>query len=149
MLLISVFISLPLVVFAKDALTHAYPVEVVEVKDGDTIKVRVHQWLDTWLITMVRIKGVDTPEKGWRAKCDYERELAQASLAFTTAFVKSGAFTIFDISHDKYGGRVVETFVRDGGANLGELLIKNGYGTMYSGKTKQSWCDNNFNEEAL
>ena len=31
----------------------------------------------------VRISGVDTPEKGWRAKCEVERKLSLLAHSFT------------------------------------------------------------------
>ena len=35
----------------------------------------------------VRLRGVDTPEKGRRAKCDAERRAGRAATAFTAAAV--------------------------------------------------------------
>jgi len=39
--------------FAKDELTNSYPIEVIEVKGGDTLKVRIHQ-----LYPPLKTKGV-------------------------------------------------------------------------------------------
>ncbi len=128
---------------AKGVLRNSYPIEIIEVKDGDTIKVRVHQWLDTYLETNIRVLGVDTPEKGWRAKCDFERELGEQATAFTKEFVKHGSLSITNISNDKFGGRLDADVIRDDGVSLAAELIKNGYGYAYFGKTKHSWCANN------
>jgi len=141
LLLISILISSD--VFAKDRLTNTYPIEVIEVKDGDTLKVRVHQWLDTWLTTNIRVYGVDTPEKGWRGKCAYEKELGIQATEFTRKFVQKGSFSITNISNDKFGGRLDADVIRDDGQSLSEALITNGYGYAYFGKSKKSWCQEN------
>jgi len=125
---------------AKDTLRNTYPIEIIEVKDGDTIKVRVHQWLDTYLETNIRVLGVDTPETGWRGKCDYERELGKQATTFTTQFVKAGSFHITNISNDKFGGRLDADVIRDDGVSLADELIKNGLAYTYFGKTKRKWC---------
>lgn len=125
---------------SKDTLHNSYPIEILEVKDGDTIKVRVHQWLDTYLETTIRVLGVDTPEKGWRGKCDYERELGKRATAFTKEFVKNGSFSITNISNDKFGGRLDAHVIRSDGRSLTEALIENELAYAYFGKTKRSWC---------
>jgi endonuclease YncB( thermonuclease family) len=102
--------------------------------------VRVHQWLDTWLTTTIRVYGVDTPEKGWRGKCEYERELGKKATEFTKAFVNNGSFSITNISNDKFGGRLDADVIRDDGQSLAEALISNGFGYAYFGKAKTSWC---------
>lgn len=61
--------------------------EVVEVYDGDTIKVNLphlHPIIGDTI--SVRINGLDTPEKGWRGKCAKEKtkaERARTSLKVT------------------------------------------------------------------
>jgi len=62
-ILILIIALCPIGLNAKDKLTNSYPIVVVEVKDGDTLKVMAHHWLDTWLTTSVRVYGIDTPEK--------------------------------------------------------------------------------------
>jgi len=131
----------PIELNAKDQLTNNYPIEIIEVKDGDTLKVRVHQWLDTWLTTSVRVYGIDTPEKSWRGKCDEEKALGELATAFTKEWVKGQQLHITNISNDKFGGRVDALVVRSNGEQLGEALIANGLARPYFGKKKSSWCD--------
>ena len=54
------------------------PAAVIEVIDGDTVRVRARVWLGQDVETAVRIAGIDTPElRG--ADCDAERRLAEAA----------------------------------------------------------------------
>lgn len=133
-------ILIPSVAFSKDELLNSYPIEVIEVKDGDTLKVRVHQWIDTWLTTSIRIYGINTPEKTWRGKCDAERALGEQATTFAKEWVKGHQLHITKISNDKFGGRIDALVVRDDGQELGRALIANGYAKPYYGKTKSSWC---------
>ncbi len=61
---------------------------IVKVIDGDTIKVDAGADMPPELARLnVRLRGVDTPEKGGRAKCDAERRAARAATAFTAAAI--------------------------------------------------------------
>lgn len=63
---------------------------IVKVIDGDTIKVDARADFPFELARLsVRLRGVDTPEKGGRAKCEAERHAGQAAAAFTTAMASS------------------------------------------------------------
>lgn len=65
---------------------------IVKVIDGDTIKVDARGDFPPALATLnVRLRGVDTPEKGGRAKCEAERRAGRAATAFTAAAVAGGA----------------------------------------------------------
>ncbi len=48
--------------------------QVIEVLDGDTIRVRAHIWPNQQVETLVRVEGVNTPEL--KAQCPAERELS-------------------------------------------------------------------------
>ena len=61
---------------------------IVKVVDGDTLKVDARADMPPELARLhVRLRGVDTPEKGGRAKCDAERRAGRAATAFTAAAV--------------------------------------------------------------
>ena len=63
---------------------------IVKVIDGDTLKVDAGADMSPELAMLhVRLRGVDTPEKGGRAKCEAERHAGQAAAAFTTAMASS------------------------------------------------------------
>lgn len=89
----------------------------------------------------VRIYGVDTPEKGFRAKCASEDQRGQAASAFTKKLVevsKSRQVTLY--AWDKFGGRVLGDVIIDG-KSLRTQLIANGFAREYYGEAKQSWCN--------
>ena len=121
------------------AADYAWP--VVRVVDGDTVAVDASADLPPELADLrVRLRGVDTPEKGGRAKCDSERDAGQAATAFTEQAV-AGASTIVvrDLEWGKWGGRVIADLVLDG-RSLSESLIAAGHGRAYDGGERGSWC---------
>ena len=119
-----------------------YDVEVLRVIDGDTVAFKA-TFLPAPLKQelSIRVYGVDTPEKGFRAKCPSEDQRGQAATAFTKKLVESATkrqIVLYD--WDKYGGRVLGDIVLDG-YSLRVLLIKNGFAREYYGEAKQSWCN--------
>ena len=132
-----------LVIF-QDAFANPYNYKVVKVSDGDTIQFEapfMQQYLGLKPVLALRVLGVDTPEKGGRAQCPQENELAQKASAFTKDAVAKAKIIQFEIKdHDKFGGRVLGDVILDG-QRLSELLIKNGLARAYFGEKKQSWCN--------
>ena len=119
-----------------------YDVEVLRVIDGDTIAFKA-DFLPAPLKKelSIRVYGVDTPEKGFRAKCPSEDQRGQAASAFTKELVtvaKKRQIVLYD--WDKYGGRVLGDIVLDG-YSLRALLISKGFAREYYGEAKQSWCN--------
>lgn len=109
-----------------------------KVIDGDTIKIK-EKFLG--LNLSIRIDGIDTPEKGTKAKCLEENVLSKQATAFTSNFIKrSKVLKITAPRWDKYGGRLLAKIEADG-KDLGEQLILNGLAKEYHGKKKQSWCN--------
>ena len=118
-----------------------YSWPVVRVVDGDTVKVDAGADLPPELASLsVRLRGVDTPEKGRRAKCEAERRAGLAAAAFTEAAVSgAGTVVVRDPSWGKWGGRVIADLVLDG-APLSSTLIAAGHGRPYAGGKRRSWC---------
>ena len=119
-----------------------YDVEVLRVIDGDTIAFKA-DFLPAPLKKelSIRVYGVDTPEKGFRAKCPSEDQRGQAATAFTKELVtvaKKRQIVLYD--WDKYGGRVLGDIVLDG-YSLRALLISKGFAREYYGEAKTSWCN--------
>lgn len=120
-----------------------YNWQVLRVLDGDTIEIK-NQFLPDELKLFVRIKGIDTPEKSFRAKCLKEKKLAQKATDFTTKLFEearknSQKIEFSEIKWDKYGGRIVAK-VKIGDKIIGDELIKNGLAKPYFGEKKPSWC---------
>ena len=133
--------ALLLMVVSIPATAADYAWPVVRVVDGDTVAVDASADLPPELADLrVRLRGVDTPEKGGRAKCDSERDAGQAATAFTAQAV-AGASTIVvrDLEWGKWGGRVIADLVIDG-QSLSESLIAAGHGRAYDGGKRESWC---------
>lgn len=118
-----------------------YDAQIVRVNDGDTVVIAA-PFLPAPLKPelAVRIYGVDTPEKGFRAKCPSEDQRGQAATAFTKNAVNSSQkrqVVLYD--WDKFGGRVLGDIILNG-QSLRAMLIQNGFAREYFGEAKQSWC---------
>ena len=122
------------------AADYAWP--VLRVIDGDTVAVDASADLPPELSDLkVRLRGVDTPEKGGRAQCDAERSAGQAATAFTeAALAGAGEVVIRDPEWGKWGGRVIADLVVDG-RSLAAALIAAGYGRPYDGGKREGWCE--------
>ena len=119
-----------------------YDAQILRVSDGDTIVISA-PFLPAPLKQelAVRIYGVDTPEKGFRAKCPQEDERGKLATKFTTnAVAKSSKRQVVLYDWDKFGGRVLGDIVLDG-QSLRAMLIQNGFAREYFGEAKQSWCN--------
>ena len=137
-------LALSLVLWTGPALAHDvhYHWPVVRVVDGDTVAVDASADMPPELSDLkVRLRGVDTPEKGRRAKCESERKAGQAATAFTTT-VLSNATTVAvrNPAWGKWGGRVIADLIVDG-RSLTALLIAREHGRPYDGGKRQSWCN--------
>lgn len=142
------FIALALMALATPALAQKTPVgvtydaKVLRASDGDTVVVEA-LWVPAPIKkeVAIRIFGVDTPEKGFRAKCPAEDAKGLEASAFTKKLIaeaKTIQYVLYD--WDKFGGRVLGDLLIDG-KSLRELLIANGYARPYFGEAKQSWCN--------
>ena len=118
-----------------------YDATIIRAIDGDTVVIAA-PYLPAPLKPEfgVRIFGVDTPEKSFRAKCDSEKKRGEQATIFTKdviAATKKHQVVLYD--WDKFGGRVLGDILLDG-MSLRDLLIKNGFARAYFGDAKQSWC---------
>jgi endonuclease YncB( thermonuclease family) len=118
-----------------------YDAQIVRINDGDTVVIAA-PFLPAPLKPelAVRVFGVDTPEKGFRAQCPQEDARGKAATEFTKAAVNSSQkrqVTLY--GWDKFGGRVLGDIILDG-KSLRQGLITNGFAREYYGDAKQSWC---------
>lgn len=119
-----------------------YDANIIKVSDGDTVVIAA-PFLPAPLKPQlaVRIFGVDTPEKGFRAKCESENQRGLAASEFTKKLVGASQkrqVVLYD--WDKFGGRVLGDLILDG-KSLRQQLIANGFAREYFGDAKQSWCN--------
>ncbi len=140
--LLLTLLFVPLIAFAqKEKPGVTYDVILTRVIDGDTVAFQAN-WLPDPLKKelSIRVFGVDTPEKGHRAKCPTEDARGQAATAFTKdAINKSQKRQVILMDWDKYGGRVLGDVLLDG-KSLRIMLITNGFAREYYGEAKTSWC---------
>lgn len=114
---------------------------ITRVIDGDTVAFEA-KFLPPPLKPelSLRIYGVDTPEKGARAKCQQENERGQAATLFIHNVLRNAkSYRIVIMEWDKYGGRVLGDIIVDG-MSLRSMLITNGLAREYYGDAKLSWC---------
>ena len=119
-----------------------YDFPITRVIDGDTVAFQA-PFLPPPLKQelSIRVFGVDTPEKGFRAKCPQEDQRGQAATAFTkNALTKAQKRQVAIADWDKYGGRVLGDILLDG-QSLRMMLIQNGFAREYYGEAKTSWCN--------
>ena len=134
-LIIALILSIP----SSLAAEQQYTWPVINVIDGDTIHIEMQELPLPLRKILIRVNGVDTPEKGHLAKCQREKDFSIKATEFTKAFVKEGQVVFKNPKWDKYGGRI-DADVYVNGKNLTEELIKQGLGKAYDGGKKQSWC---------
>ena len=134
------FVAPSLVAAPLVAADYSWP--VVGVIDGDTVKVDAGADLPPELASLsVRLRGVDTPEKG--LACEMRCGEKQAGLAATAfaeaAIAKADRVIVRDPAWGKWGGRVVAGLILDG-KPLSSALIEAGHGRAYGGGRRGSWC---------
>lgn len=119
-----------------------YVYKIDKVIDGDTIQLntRTNSSIIDELGLSVRIYGIDTPEKGSKAKCKKERELALVASQFTKDIIGNKEVLIEVKKWDKYGGRIL-AIVEVDGLNIADELIKRNLAVPYFGEKKvKDWC---------
>lgn len=117
---------------------------VREVIDGDTISVEIPGLPRELQPVKIRVLGIDTPERGGRAKCAREREMATKATALTRFLVGDAQkhkrpIGFSKIGWDKYGGRVDAEVTIDG-RSLSRTLIAAGLARPYDGGKRSGWC---------
>jgi endonuclease YncB( thermonuclease family) len=118
-----------------------YDFKITRVIDGDTVAFEA-PFLPAPLKQelSIRVFGVDTPEKGFRAACPAEAERGESASAFTKEKIKHAKkIQVSIMDWDKYGGRVLGDIIIDG-VSLRKMLIDHGYAREYYGDKKESWC---------
>ena len=127
---------------ASAAYANPYDMKVTKVTDGDTIRVEA-----PWLLPelgddiAIRILGIDTPEKGGRAKCEAEAALGAEATEFAKSVIAVGDVVQVDVLQwDKFGGRINADVFIDG-ENFAQMQIERGLAVPYDGGKKAPWCE--------
>jgi len=119
-----------------------YDANITRVIDGDTVAFEATFLPDPLKKELsIRVFGVDTPEKGFRAQCPQEDLRGKKATEFTKqAVISAQKRQIVLMDWDKYGGRVLGDVILDG-KSLRQALIANGLAREYYGEAKTSWCN--------
>ena len=127
---------------ADDVEMDVYDYEITRVIDGDTVAFEANFLPDPLKKELsIRVYGVDTPEKSWRAECDEEALWGEEASQFTKDMLNSATtIQVAIYKWDKYGGRVLGDIIIDG-ESLREMLLENGFAREYYGDEKESWCN--------
>ena len=114
---------------------------VTEIIDGDTLAIHIPSGLPAPLARWsVRVRGVDTPERGYRAQCEEERALAEQATDHAWESISEAITVLFrEPKPGKYYGRIVADVYLDS-ESLAESLIQAGLGRPYDGGKRKSWC---------
>lgn len=121
-----------------DLLPGPVPARLLEVVDGDTLRVRALVWIDLELETLVRLRGIDTPEL--RGKCEAEKARARAAREALVALAGQGPVALTQVEYEKYAGRVLADVAGADGGDLAQALIAAGHARAYAGGERQGWC---------
>lgn len=133
-------LAAPCAALAADGRAERYAWPVVGIKDGDTIAVEIPGLPAGLNPVAVRLRGIDAPEMGGRAKCAAERDLALRATGFTRLSIARGRRIEFAaLDWDKYGGRIDAELWIDG-ISLADQLIAAGLARVYDGGKRTSWC---------
>jgi micrococcal nuclease len=141
-LLIALMLIVPTLALAqKQKQGVTYDVVLTRVIDGDTVAFQAPFLPDPLKKELsIRVYGVDTPEKGFRAKCESENQRGQAATEFTKNAIKNSTKRqVIIMDWDKYGGRVLGDVILND-QSLRMMLINNGFAREYYGEAKTSWC---------
>jgi endonuclease YncB( thermonuclease family) len=141
--LLVALLLLPSIAFAEkkpEGVVH--DLKIIRVIDGDTVEFEAPFLIDPLPKKLsIRVWGVDTPEKSFRAKCEKEAAMGAEATKFTKDLLANAKTTQISIYEwDKYGGRVLGDVIIDGNS-LTKMLLDKGYAREYYGDAKQSWCE--------
>lgn len=137
MILLIIVLSIAWAGNAQAATTYDFTIK--EVYDGDTVKIK-EMYLNALPIS-VRIRGIDTPEKSFRAKCIKEKKLASKATKKLKKIIKNSSVIYYkNVGWDKYGGRILADMYNEKG-NIADQMIAAGLAYKYDGGKKKSWCD--------
>ena len=124
-------------------ITHTILFSVERVIDGDTTDGVAYIWPEIDLHTLVRVRGIDTPEK--RGGCPESRVKGVQATAFTDSLVHA-AQRVWLTSPElgKYAGRIIADVWVDS-TLLAPILIQRALAKPYEGRgARPDWCQERY-----
>ena len=121
----------PAVSVRAETIPGPVPASVERVVDGDTIAVSARIWLGQDVHVLVRVRGIDTPER--RGRCADEVRRARLAADRAATELADGAVVLSRIEGDKYGGRVLADVTLTDGCDLASVMIESGAARRYDG----------------
>ena len=131
------------VFFSTNSHAH-YTATIVKVVDGDTLKLDVKIWPGITSRVNLRLRFIDTPEKGGvrngKPIPECEKKIASVAIKYVKELLPVGKkIFISSVKKGKYSGRVLG-LANIEGESLSKILIRKGYARKYSGGTRSGWC---------
>lgn len=111
------------------------PCVVERVIDGDTLQATCRPW--PGLVTEVRVLEIDTPERGHRAQCEREAQLAE--LATTAAEeLLQGNIRLTVEGRDSFGRILAHVTLADH-RDYGQVMLRRDLALLYEERNR-GWC---------
>jgi len=112
--------------------------DVVDIVDGDNVRVIAHVWPGHAVSVNVRLRGIDAPEM--RSGCAAERKLASEAKAALANLLGSGPVVLVNVEGGRYFGRVVADMRLADGSDLASLMLHASPARRYDGGRRLAWC---------
>lgn len=126
------------------ALRGPFEARATRVVDGDTFEARVAIWFGQEATTLVRLRGIDAPERA--GACGAERAQAEAARQALSDTLAGGRVMLTQVARDKYFGRVVADVTVEAGdgafppVDAAAQLREMGLARAYDGRMRGGWC---------
>ena len=118
------------------AITITAGAEVLDIIDGDTIRVSAHMWPNQKWEGNIRLSGIDTPEIG-KSQCQDEKEQGIMARDTLRSLIPPRVL-LLNIEKGKFD---IMAKVMDGTHDMADILMENAVGRSYDGKKKRkTWC---------
>lgn len=115
----------------------SFPAEVLRVYDGDTFQARVRLGPGEAVITKVRLRGIDTPERD--ARCAEEAAKAETARRALVRLLDEGQVRVSQLDRDRYG-RMLAAVATVSTPDVSAALLRQGVGRPYDGGYRPGWC---------
>src|SRR5690625_366479 len=113
------------------------PCTVEAVTDGDSFTASCYPWPGLVTHARVRVLAIDTPERGYRARCEREADLAEAATTAAEELLQ-GTIRITIEGTDSFGRLLAHVTLADH-RDYGQVMLRRGLALPY-GERDQGWC---------